>query len=493
MPRINQATVAIASTSSSTADDRKILRGTVAIAAVSSDAQSGIKQAKSQASTTILDTSAIIFGTGTGAAYQITPTNTYIPNFNQSIEYYVKPAQGIYSVSQARVSIQSIASGNVDTSANARLGVAIRTTSGVTAVPTYVPSEIIPGTSQYRASTIYLGSGNRGDITTAIISPQRWSDFSGFRAGFRIYSGDRDSMALVLQDPQYLDDTIQVQIIEPFTELTLYINNWHIDVPEGTDFNDQSYTPNYFRSSDLLSAVMKDFKKFVVEPVQYQTGRMQDFRRWDKIESGFLPPLARTMGMNIRLDRMGKEARRRAIHEWISFTQYAGTKTFIDFEGYTLDTIFTIEHLWSNDYKNFIVKDPSIVYPAYYPTNHVALRYDANVWDINDPEDLRYIYETFYQLASVPLVLDYVYTLVQDNTQMWIQGVSHESEYLPPQANELPANFWIIGVETDIDWMPIQSNELPANFWIAGAAPDVEILSDFVVYGTVVDADYSSL
>jgi hypothetical protein len=97
--------------------------------------------------------------------------------------------------------------------------------------------------------------------------------------------------------------------------------------------------------------------KLVVEPVQYQTERMRDFRRWDRIKSGFLGPLARTMGINIRLDRMDKEARRHAIHEWIWFTQYASTKAFIDFEGYTLDTIVTIEHLWTNDYKNFIVKE----------------------------------------------------------------------------------------------------------------------------------------
>src|SRR4051795_9815001 len=108
----------------------------------------------------------------------------------------------------------------------------------------------------------------------------------------------------------------------------MYIGNWHIDIPDGTDFNDPQYTPNYFRSSDLLSALMKDFQKFVVEPVQYQTQRMQDFRRWDRIDSGFLGPLARTMKMNIRLDRMDKEARCRAIHEWIGFSRYAGTRVY---------------------------------------------------------------------------------------------------------------------------------------------------------------------
>ena len=47
-------------------------------------------------------------------------------------------------------------------------------------------------------------------------------------------------MAVVLQDLQYLDDTIQIQMIDPFIELTMYIGNWHIDIPEGTDFNDPS-------------------------------------------------------------------------------------------------------------------------------------------------------------------------------------------------------------------------------------------------------------
>src|SRR3954453_15190772 len=136
-------------------------------------------------------------------------------------------------------------------------------------------------------------------------------------------------MALILQDPQYRYDTIMVPIIEPSYDLTLVIGNWHIDIPEGTNFNDQQYTPSYFRSSDILAATMKDFKKFVVGPIQYQTERMRDFRHWDKMKSGFLGPMARTVGMNLRLDRMDKEARRRAIHKWIGFTQYAGTKAFI--------------------------------------------------------------------------------------------------------------------------------------------------------------------
>ena len=45
-------------------------------------------------------------------------------------------------------------------------------------------------------------------------------------------------MAVVLQDLQYLDDTIQIQMVDPFIELTLSIGNWHIDIPKGTDFNE---------------------------------------------------------------------------------------------------------------------------------------------------------------------------------------------------------------------------------------------------------------
>jgi hypothetical protein len=490
---VYNAIVAIGSVSSSLSDSRRIRRVTTTIAVLSSDTQNGLKEAKGQASVSIAPRSSFIIGSATGAAWQVTATSTYLPSPSQSLEYYVKPAQGLTATVQATASIQANTSGGVDTSANARLGVAIRSYSGIASEASLIKGEIVPGTSQYQSSTIYLGSGNRGDITTARITPQRWSDFSGLRAGFRIYSGDRDSMAVVLQDPQYRSDTIQIQIIEPFTELALYIGNWHIDIPEGTNFNDQPYTPNYFRSSDLLSSVMKDFNKFVVEPVQYQTERMRDFRRWDRVESGFFGPMARTVGMNIRLDRMDNEARRRAIHEWTSFTQYAGTRSFIDFEGYVIDTIFTIEHLWTNDYKNFIVKDSSIIYPNYYPTNHVALRYDANLWDINDVEDIRYIYETFYQLASVPLVLDYIYTLTQDSTQLWVKAVSHESEYAPPQANELPANFWIIAVDTDTRWAPIEENVLPPNFWMAAVETDVVMVSEYATFGTVIDPNYSSL
>jgi hypothetical protein len=283
---------------------------------------------------------------------------------------------------------------------------------------------------------------------------------------------------------------VVVQVIEPFTKAHLKASEWLIEVPEGTDYNDQQYTPNYFRSSDLLSAVMKDFKKFVVEPVQYRTDRTQDLRRWDKIEPAFLGPLAKTMGANVRLDRMDTEARRRAVHEWIPFTQYAGTRHFIDFEGYVIDTVFTIEHLWTNDYRNFIPKDPSIQYPAYYPTNHVALRYDANTYDLSNSDDIRYIYELFYQLASVPLVLDYIYSLIQEDTGLWIVGVGHEQEHAPIESNEMPPNFWIVGVAADVDYLPIEGNVLPPNFWIMAADADIQWVSDHVTYGTIPEFNY---
>jgi hypothetical protein len=480
---VYSATVEIDAVSSAISGPTRRRNSTVVISSQSSDTQSGIKEAKGQGSSSIRSNSSVAFGSGIGSVYQVTTADTYRISAAQSLDYDVKPAQGINVVSQAHASIQANTWTGVNFNTSFKPVIALGAASNVLIQPFFIKGEIAPGSSQYQASTITLGSGDRGDITTATISPQRWSDFSGLRTGFRIYSGDKQSIAIVLQDPQYRNDTIQIQIIEPFFDLVLYLGNWHIDVPEGTNFNDPQYTPNYFRASDILSATMKDFKKFVVEPVQYQTERMRDFRRWDRVDSEFLSPLARTMGMNIRLDRMDREARRRAIHEWTGFCQYAGTEAFIDFEGYSIDTIFSIEHLWTNDYKNFIVKDPGITYPAYYPTNHVALRYDANVWDITNSEDLRYIYETFYQLASVPLVLQYIYTLVQDTTQLWVQAVSHESEHAPVEGNDLPPNFWIVAVAADVYWAPHEENVLPPNFFLAAVELDVIYVSDYVVYG----------
>jgi hypothetical protein len=301
----------------------------------------------------------------------------------------------------------------------------------------------------YLYSTLTLGSTHPG-ITTATLNPGNWTDVKGVRPGFRITApsetGLGDTVAVVLEEPQYLSQTVQVRIISEFAEISMPPNGWLLLVPEGTNFNDEIYTPGYFRSSNLLSAYMEDFKKLVVQDSQYITERASDFRKWDKIDREFLNPLALTMGLDIDIDRYDVETKRRAIHEWIPFCQYAETEHFVQFLGYTLNITLDIDHLWTNDYKSFVKRTPNITYPAYYPTNHVALSFDLLQFDIENQATITYIYKLFYYLASVPLVLEYLDGHVTDSGTLWIAGADY-ARGMRYDYTTVPPNFWIAGAD----------------------------------------------
>jgi hypothetical protein len=200
----------------------------------------------------------------------------------------------------------------------------------------------------------------------------------------------------------------------------MYPEQWSLYIPLGTDFNRSVTTPNYFRTSQLLTAYFKDIQKYLVSESQYLTHRAGDLRKWNKIPEDFLDQLLATLGCYLRLDRLDSEGRRRLSFEWIRFLQYAGTEYFVDFLGYIYDTYFGVKACWTNDYRNFpfpddvdpdnpdsgqLVSDT----PGYYPTNHVALTYDLDKWGALAPgldyETWSLVVGTFYKLASVPLVL----------------------------------------------------------------------------------------
>jgi hypothetical protein len=253
----------------------------------------------------------------------------------------------------------------------------------------------------------------------ATLDETYWSDLgqTSVYAGFRIVCGN--GLAYINEDPQYHVTTVGVDIIAPFVSWRMYPTQWHLYIPLGTDFNTSVDTPNYFRRSDLLSAYMSDVRKYVVSESNYLTHRAGDLRKWDRMPADFLDQLLATLGCYLRLDQLDSEGRRRLAFEWIRFLLYAGDKLFVDFLGYVYDTHFDIEALWTNDYRDFISFSPDLD-NSYYPTNHVSLIYDLNSWNIDDQDQLSLIIDTFYKLASVPIVLEALAGKRQENFSLYL-------------------------------------------------------------------------
>jgi hypothetical protein len=282
-----------------------------------------------------------------------------------------------------------------------------------------------------------------------------WSDLgqTSVYPGFRIVSGD--GLAIITEDPQYHVRTVGVDIVSPFALWKMLPDQWNLYIPLGTDFNRSVCSPNYFRSSDLLTAYFNDIQKYVTSESQYLTHRAADLRKWNKIPADFIPQLLLTLGCYLRLDKLDDEGRRRLAYEWIRFLLYAGTRYFIDFLGYIYDTHFDVTALWTNDYRSFLAPgDPCNldgrqgvlkfvddddnskdlvcslndggVGTGYYPTNHVAIDYSLDDWNIDsDYEQKSLLIDTFYKLASVPLVLEALSGKRRDYVDLYMVMVDH--------------------------------------------------------------------
>ena len=106
--------------------------------------------------------------------------------------------------------------------------------------------------------------------------------------------------------------------------------------------------------------------------------------------------------------------------------KYKGTKNFISFIGWIKGAHFKMYNLWANgkgkEYGEFerstssIVKNNSKIdgtgTKEWYPTSHVELEYDAEMFNI----DVQDIYELFYATAPAHLVLTSVVGLITSNT-----------------------------------------------------------------------------
>lgn len=133
-----------------------------------------------------------------------------------------------------------------------------------------------------------------------------------------------------------------------------------------------------------------------------------------------------------------------------SYYYQKGTPAFINFFGFSINSVFKADVLWTQDYSNFypeistdnntIVVDtgtfpvvtPTTVSPvfsggAYYPTTHVRLTYDFIKFGLFTPYTVR---DFFYYIAPINLVLDTIYyatSLDLTPTYMAIAGEMHVS------------------------------------------------------------------
>jgi hypothetical protein len=251
----------------------------------------------------------------------------------------------------------------------------------------------------------------RNDEWYATLKRFKWSDLGqgGVFQGF-VLTSNLGGVAVLNEDPQYHVDTVGIDIITPFPTWVLPPDEWQLRIPLSTDFNTKVYTPNYFRESDLLSTFMKDARKFFVSESKYLTQRAGDLRRWDRMPPDFLGPWIQTIGCYLNISLLDNESRRRLAYEWKEFLEYAGTEYFIDFLAYVYDTHLYVDATWTTDYRDFETRTDLVnlgkFNDSYYPTNHVLITYDLDKFDVYDEEVYNLLLDTFYKLASVPLVLE---------------------------------------------------------------------------------------
>jgi hypothetical protein len=131
------------------------------------------------------------------------------------------------------------------------------------------------------------------------------------------------------------------------------------------------------------------------------------------------------------------ECYRRLVQGLGEFRTEKGTPSFIDFIGYFLNIELTMVPLWTLDFKTFVplsqVPDElntlnyaTYVPGQYYPTSYVGLTYDGFAVyelpyaDVN-PTDIQTL---FYKLAPIHLVLDWIASIFNTDTNLYVAAVN---------------------------------------------------------------------
>lgn len=195
-------------------------------------------------------------------------------------------------------------------------------------------------------------------------------------------------------------------------------------------------TPFWQQLADTITEISD---VHVVQPRR----RLQNIREPEGLERQYLVANLRQLGFDYQSALLTDDDYRRLMHMWSLYLPENGTKEFVNFLGYIKRTRFEIQQLWTKDYKSFIesyaVPDGQKITETntgYYPSSHVRLYYDAEMFPIRDFSD---VYPLFYKIAPIHLVLERivgsVYSLPQDVT---IVAAGYTSDRVTGIADEMP-------------------------------------------------------
>lgn len=261
----------------------------------------------------------------------------------------------------------------------------------MTLVQDYAPSETLTLSG--------LGPG----FETATLPTIEWSSISGIRAGFRILeNATGGGEALLTQNPQFQSLVVEVQIITPFLSASLAPGAWTLRVSRGRAVG--TYVPPHVQTTEVLPDYFASLQDISIDEVQDAVIRLRNLRRWDKMDVEFLDVFLQSMGMFLNTEEFDEETRRRLVKELPTFLEIAGTENFLGYLGFSVGALFTATELYTKDYVDFIreVDIPAPEVNDFYPTNHVDLDFDATIFGVIADKT---ILDTFYQLASLPLVI----------------------------------------------------------------------------------------
>jgi len=280
--------------------------------------------------------------------------------------------------------------------------------------------------------TIALSATSVG-LATATLATTEWSDVSGLRVGYLITTPD-GGQALITKEPQHQSPIVDIQIIQPFGNLSYTSGQWTLGVPRGRHVN--TYIPSYVGRTLIIPEYLDSLQDTFIDEIQDSITRLRNIRRWDKMDSDYLDLFLQTMGMVINSEQFDLETRRRLINELPAFVEVSGTENFLKYLGFSVGAQFEATQLWTKDYKSFIVEAdiPPLEVDDYYPTNHVTLEFDAVVYGAIDPN---IISDLFYSLASTPLVLDNIFQSITSDPLV-VQGVTTTQVYLDVTSEFIP-------------------------------------------------------
>lgn len=251
-------------------------------------------------------------------------------------------------------------------------------------------------------SDIVFGDTSIGP-TTVTLTTGVWSDISGIRKGYRFLVDLEDSgEAIILDDPAFESNVLNVNIIKPLLSTTYVTGEWALRVPRTKEVKD--YLPRREKTTLILPDYLDSLQNVSIDELHDAIIRLRNIRVWNVMDPEFLEVFLQTLGLVFQTEEFSVETRRRFVKELPSFLELSGTKFYLNYLNLVTDALFTIGHLWTNDYIEFVEREdiPGGNEEGWYPTNHVDLTVDATLFGIFSP---KLVIDLFYILSSVPLVL----------------------------------------------------------------------------------------